>query len=227
MKLAMTSILTAALLAAAPAALKTARDRQDRATLDKLAGEASAAAAVTPGDADAQYRLALASSYVAEVALELRDKNQAQRAAEVGVKAAEAAISLRPNVAEYYRVLGTLCGQVVPANVLMGLSYGKRAQDAIRKAIEKDQKSSAAYLARGVGNYYLPAAFGGGMDLALADFRKAIELDAKSDEAYLWLGLALRRQNKNAEARKAFAKSLELNPDRIWTKSQLEKTPPQ
>jgi tetratricopeptide (TPR) repeat protein len=128
-------------------------------------------------------------------------------------------------MAEYHRLLGTLYGQIVPVNVLAGLSYGKKAQDSINKAIERDPKLSAAYISRGVGNYYLPAAFGGGIELAERDFRKAIELDPKSAEAYLWLGLAMRKSGRNADARKAFSKSLELNPNRVWTKQQLEKVP--
>ncbi len=207
--------------------LESARDRQDRAALEKLAAEYAAAAEKAPQDAAAHYRAALASSYLAEVALELRDKAQAQRAAEAGVKAAERAIALKPSEAEYHRVLGTLCGQVVPANVLAGLSYGKRARDAVNKALELDPKSAQAILARGVGNYYLPAALGGGNNLAIADFRRAIQLDPKSGDAYIWLGLALRKDRKNAEARAAFARALELNPARAWAKQQLEKTPAQ
>jgi len=220
------SLLLAGLMAAPPA-LEHARDAQDRAVLEKLAADANTASVQAPQDADAQYRAALAASYLAEVALELRDRKAAQDAAEQGIRAAERAITLKPEVAEYYRVLGTLCGQVVPANVLAGLSYGKRARDAIAKAIEKDPKSPRAYVARGVGNYYLPPALGGGTGLAIADFRKALELDPKDAEAYLWLGLSLRKENKNAEARQAFQKSLELNPNRVWVKQQLEKTPAQ
>jgi tetratricopeptide (TPR) repeat protein len=118
-----------------------------------------------------------------------------------------------------------LCGQVIPANVLAGLKYGRCALDSINKAIELDPKSAIAYVSRGVGNYYLPAAFGGGPDVALKDFQKAIQLDPKLAEAQLWMGLTLRKLNRNAEARSAFGKSLQLNPDRIWTKQQLEKTP--
>ena len=207
--------------------LEAARDGQDRAALEKLVAEYAAGGREVPQDAAAQYRAALASSYLAEVALELRDKGQAQRAAEAGVKAAERAIALKPAEAEYHRVLGTLCGQVVPANVLAGLSYGKRARDAVNKALELDPKSAQAHLARGVGNYYLPAALGGGNNLAIADFRKAIQLDPKFADAYIWLGLALRKDRNNAEARSAFARALELNPARIWAKQQLEKTPAQ
>jgi hypothetical protein len=39
------------------------------------------------------------------------------------------------------------------------------------------------------------------------------------------MGLTLRKLNRNAEARTALSRSLQLNPDRIWTKQQLEKTP--
>jgi len=223
----MWTMVLAAFFAAAPAALQTARDQQDRAALQKLADQSFATAAQAPKDAEAQYRAALAASYQAEVALEVRDKKLAEQAAIRGVKAAEQAVALKPGDAEYYRILGTLCGQVVPANVIMGLSYGKRAKDAIDKAVALDPKSSDAYMARGVGNYYLPEALGGGLNLAIADFRKSIELDAKNADAWLWLGIALRKQNKNPDARQAFAKSVELNPRRIWAKEQLDKTPAQ
>ncbi len=216
-----------AALLASSGALESARDRQDRPALEKQIAELSAAAQKTPHDADAQYRVALASSYLAEVSLELHDKNQAERAAETGIAAAERGIALNPKNAEYYRVLGTLCGQVIPASVLSAFSYGKRAKEAINKAIELDPKSSQAYMARGVGNYYLPEALGGGMALALPDFRKAAELDPASAEVYLWMGLALRKQHHNAEARQAFEKGLLLDPARIWIKQQLEKTPAQ
>jgi tetratricopeptide (TPR) repeat protein len=214
-------------LAALGGELQTARDRQDLAALERLAAAGATAAEKAPHDAGAQYRAALAASYYAEVALETGDKPRAQRAAEAGVKAAERAVALKPDTAEHHRLLGTLCGQVIPANVLAGLSYGKRARDAVNRALELDPKSAQAWLAHGVGNYYLPSALGGGIPLAVADFRKAVELDAASADAWLWLGLGLRRQKSNAEARRAFTKALELNPNRRWAKQQLEKTPAQ
>ena len=194
--------------------LETARDRQDRAALEKLAAQQSS-----------DYHGAIAYSYLAEVCEQQRDRGCVKRAAETGIRLAEKAVAAKPDVAEHNRVLGTLYGQIVPVNVLAGLSYGKKAQEAIAKALERDPKSSLAYVSRGVGNYYVPSALGGGVELAIRDFQKAIELNPKSDEAYLWLGLAMRKANRNAEARKAFAKSLELNPQRVWARQQLEKTP--
>jgi tetratricopeptide (TPR) repeat protein len=223
MRLAAIAMALAAGLSAGE--LETARDRQDRAALEKLAAQAAAAAQRAANDAAANYRGALAWSYLAEVAEELHDRGGVKRAAEAGIALANRAVALKPQVAEYHRILGTLYGQIAPVNVLAGLSYGKKAQEAIARALERDPKLAQAYISRGVGNYYVPSALGGGMDLAIRDFQKAIELNPKSDEAYLWLGLAMRKSNRNADARKAFAKSLELNPNRVWARQQLDKTP--
>ena len=121
-------------------------------------------------------------------------------------------------------MLGTLYGQAI-TDIMSGLSYGPRAKEAINKAVEKAPKSSAVYVARGVGNYYLPAQLGGGAKVAIPDFRKAIQLDSKNAEAWLWLGIALRQSGQEAEARQALTRSLELEPDRVWAKQQLDKTP--
>jgi tetratricopeptide (TPR) repeat protein len=214
-------------LSAALGSPPNARDQQDRAALEKAVKEAAGVADKQPKNAAAQLRLAEAQSYLAEVDLELHDKAGAKTAAEAGIRAAERAVALQPGVAEHHRVLGTLCGQVVPAQVLLAFKYGRCARSSIDRAIELDPKSPRAYLSRGVGNFYLPAAFGGGVELAMRDFRKALELDPKLADAHLWLGIALRKTHRNAEARKEISKSLELNPNRIWAKQQLDKTPKQ
>jgi tetratricopeptide (TPR) repeat protein len=209
---------------APPTPLETARDLQDRPALEKAVNEYAAAAAEAPNDADAQYRLALACSYQAEVDIELHDKKAGQQAAERGIRAGEKAVSLNGNNAEYLRVLGTLYGQAI-VDISSGLSYGAKAKDAINRAVEKAPKSSAVYVARGVGNFYLPAMLGGGPKPAIEDFKKAIQLDPNNAEAYLWLGVSLHKDNQAAEARKALQKSLALDPKRVWTKQQLDKTP--
>lgn len=208
-----------------PPELEKARDAQDRPALDRIAGQYATAAQQKPKDADAQYRAALAQSYVAEVAIEVRDNQKARDAAENGIKAAERAVALNGSSSEYHRILGTLCGQVIPAAKLAGISRGRCALDEVNKALKLDPKAAINYLSRGVGNYYLPSAFGGGIDLAIKDFQKAIDLDPRSADAHLWMGVALRKAGRNADARKSFQKALDLNPQRVWAKQQLEKTP--
>src|SRR5439155_17547325 len=80
----MRRILIAATLAVAALGaatdLESARDRQDRPALEKLAAESAAAEQKSTNDAAAHYRAALAYSYLAEVAQELRDKGGVKRA---------------------------------------------------------------------------------------------------------------------------------------------------
>ena len=224
MRFALTIALAATTAAAASGPLETARDRQDRAALQKLADEAGAAAAKAPNDADAQLRGSLAYSYLAEVMIEQRERKPARQAAEQGIKLGEKAVALKPAAADNYRVLATLYGQAI-TDVMSGLSYGPKAKTAIGKAVELAPKSSMVWVAHGVGNYYLPTALGGGPQVAITSLRKAIELDPNNAEAYLWLGVSLRKDGKDNEARQAFTKALQLNPSRVWVKQQLEKTP--
>ncbi len=224
MKASLLGLLFTSLLAGAGGSpLEAARDLQDRPALEKFVNESADAAAKAPNDPAAQYKAALAASYLAEVQIELRDKKSARAAAERGIKPAEKAVALKPE-AEEYRVLATLYGQAI-TDIMSGFSYGPKAKDAINKAVAKAPNSSAVYVARGVGNYYLPAQLGGGASNAIPDFQKAIQIDPRNAEAYLWLGISLRKNNQDAEARQAFSKSLALNPNRVWVKQQLDKTP--
>src|ERR1700683_1469051 len=114
--------------------LAKARDRQDHTALQNIVNEARAASDKDPKDAAAHYRLALAESYTAEVAIETRDKAATKNAAQAGIDAAERAVALKPDVAEYQRILGTLCGQIISGNSMSALKYGKCALDAVNKA---------------------------------------------------------------------------------------------
>jgi tetratricopeptide (TPR) repeat protein len=199
--------------------LDHARDRQDLTALDTDIARLKQ-------DSGKPYDLALAYSYAAEVAMELRDKKKAEAYAEAGMDPARKAVAENGSDAEYHRLLGNLCGQVIPANPLMGaLKYGQCARDEINKAISLDPKLAMAYVSRGVGNYYLPASMGGGPDAALKDLDQAIALNPQLADAYLWKGITLRKLNQNAEARKNLEKTLQLDPERQWAKQELEKTP--
>ena len=124
-------------------------------------------------------------------------------------------------------MLGTLYGQAVTDIMTAIVSYGKKASDAMNKALEIDaQLRPRLDVARGIGNYYM-AALGGDQDAAIADMKKAIEIDPKTADAYLWLGVSLRKAHRNAEARQAFQKSLELEPAaRMGASSSWTRRPP-
>ncbi len=202
-------------------ALTAARDKQDLAALDSSIAQLRGAS-----EPLGEYSAALAYSYAAEVAMELKDKKRSANYAEAGLDLARKAVAANGNNAEYHRLAGELCGQVIPATGFLGaLKYGQCAHDEIARAIELDPHSALAYVSRGVGNFYLPASMGGGPALALQDFERAISLDPKLGEAYLWKGLALRKENHNGEARAALQQALAVDPGRLWAKQELEKTP--
>ena len=160
MRFALT-IALAATAAAAPAGLETARDQQDRAVLQQMVDAVAAAAEKAPNDHAAQYSLALACSYLAEVMIEQRERKPARQVAEQGIKAGEKAVALKPQSADYHRVLGTLYGQAI-TDVMSGLSYGRRPRARSPRPWSWRRSRPMVWVAHGVGNYYLPAALGGG-----------------------------------------------------------------
>lgn len=212
-------------LAAATADLQAARDQQNVATLEKLADARTQTANSKPKEAGVQYEAALAWSYLSEVKLELRDKPGARTAAERGIPLAQRAVAADTNKAEFHRLLGTLCGQIIPADPMAALKHGKCAKQEIEVALKQDPNSAMNWLSSGVGKFYLPKMFGGGVDLAMQDFKKAASLDPKLAEAWLWIGLGHRKLNQNKEAQQALAKAKSLAPKRLWIQTQLEKTP--
>jgi len=221
--------LCVGMLSAAATATKDlmdARDRQDSAALDRFVKQDQQAAQQASTSAEASYQLALAYSYSAEVAMELHNKKRAETMAEAGLDPAKKAVEQNGKKAEYHRLLGELCAQVIPANPIFGaLKYGQCARDEINKALELDSNLALAYVSRGVGNYYLPSSMGGGIDIAIKDLDKAIALNPNLAEAYLWKGITLRKANRDAEARTLFERALQLDPNRLWAKEQLSKTP--
>jgi tetratricopeptide (TPR) repeat protein len=208
--------------------LVNARDTQNLQQLDALIARYKKAADAADSSADAKYKSALAYSYAAEVAMELRDKKKSESYAVAGLNPAKKAVAENGSNAEFHRLLGAMCGQVIPANPILGaLSYGSCARDEINKAISLDPNLALAYVSRGVGNFYLPTQMGGGIDLALKDIDKATSLDPKLADAYLWKGVILRKASRNSDARQAFLETLKLDPNRLWAKQQLDKTPAQ
>jgi len=167
--------------------------------------------------------VALAASYLAEVAIEQHDRKPGRQAAEQGIKAAEKAISLKPE-AEYYRVLAIFGGQAI-TDVLSGLSYGPRARDAVDKAVEKAPKSSSVYVARGVGSYYLPAQLGGGSKQPSPISKRPSSSDPKNAEAYLWLGLSLAQGEPERRGARGLRQIARAESEPHLAKEQLDKTP--
>jgi tetratricopeptide (TPR) repeat protein len=79
---------------------------------------------------------------------------------------------------------------------------------------------------------FTPKMFGGGTDKAEQDLRKAIVLFEADHpvspkpswgraDAYIWLGQALQKEEKSADARAAYQKALEIQPGNQWVQRVL------
>jgi tetratricopeptide (TPR) repeat protein len=133
---------------------------------------------------------------------------------------------------ETYALRSSVLGQLIGTNPLRGMTLGPRSGNAMDRAIELGPRNPRVWMLRGVGAMFTPAMFGGGVDKSEEYLRKAIALFADDRpvpplpawghaEAYAWLGQALHKQKRIDDARAAYAKSLELQPENGWVRHVL------
>jgi tetratricopeptide (TPR) repeat protein len=132
---------------------------------------------------------------------------------------------------ETYALRSAVLGQLIN-NPLRGMTLGPRSESAMDRAIELGPRNPRVWMLRGVNAMFTPTMFGGGVDKAEEYLRKAILLFPEERpatplpawghaEAYAWLGQVLHKQKRINDARAAYAKSLELQPDNGWVKHVL------
>jgi tetratricopeptide (TPR) repeat protein len=134
---------------------------------------------------------------------------------------------------ETWALRASVSGQMIAVgNPISGMVLGPRAETQIQKALELGPNNPRVWMLKGVGSMFKPKMFGGGVDKAEKELLKAIELFANDRpasplpgwghaESYAWLGQAYVAQNKFAEARAAYRKTLELDPGNGWVTQLL------
>jgi tetratricopeptide (TPR) repeat protein len=133
---------------------------------------------------------------------------------------------------ETYALRSSVLGQLIGSNPLRGMTLGPRSGSAMDRAIELGPRNPRVWMLRGVGAMFTPTLFGGGVQKAEEYLRKAIGFFAEDRpvaplpawghaEAYAWLGQALHKQKRIDDARAAYAKALELQPENGWVKHVL------
>ncbi|MGQ0648274.1 MAG: tetratricopeptide repeat protein [Gemmatimonadaceae bacterium] len=127
----------------------------------------------------------------------------------------------------------SVTGQLIGVSgMLSGMRLGPKADGLMDDAVALGPNNPRVFMLRGVSSLYKPRMFGGGADKAERDIRKAIELFATDKpeppapswgqaEAWAWLGQVYAEEKKLDEARAAYQKALELQPDFGWVKDQL------
>jgi tetratricopeptide (TPR) repeat protein len=133
---------------------------------------------------------------------------------------------------ETYALRSSVLGQLIGSNPLRGMTLGPRSGSAMDRAIELGPRNPRVWMLRGVNAMFTPAMFGGGIEKSEEYLRRAITLFADDKpapplpawghaEAYAWLGQVFHKQKRIDDARAAYAKALELQPENGWVRRVL------
>lgn len=162
--------------------------------------------------------------------LEKRDLDATLKGAEEALIASEKAIAWPESPA----LLSSVYGQMIAlnGNPISAMRLGSKAGDAMERAMALGARNPRVLLLRGIGSIYRPRVFGGGLDKAERDIREALALFPADKpaptapawgfaEAWAWLGQVLARADRRDEARAAYQKALEVDPEFGWVKYVL------
>ena len=126
------------------------------------------------------------------------------------------------------RIYARLSGQE-PARAA---ELGQKAQEARAAALATGAANPRVWLLLGSAAVYVPAQYGGGLDVAEPQLTRALSLFAADKpaagrptwgqaETHAWIGEVNRRRGKTAAARASFNQALRLAPGYVWVRSTL------
>ncbi|HXR98210.1 MAG TPA: tetratricopeptide repeat protein [Terriglobales bacterium] len=211
------TITTAALAQATGDPAITARDRSDAVALSAIIAGAQKSASDTH-NFDAQMRLAQLDHWMTEVSFSRPGRAGLAAAAGEEVKAAEAAVALRPQSAEAHARLGIGLSDAISADPSSAMTDGPRSMEEFSAALRLDPKNADAKLGAAIGLLFTPAEYGGDVKEAVAQMRQAVALAPMDDTAHLWLAQALAKDGQPAAALAEVNAALAIDPNRDWTK---------
>ena len=181
------------------------------------------------------YYIALADYRIADYLLAAGEesKGTASEHLKATVEHLQKATEINPQAAEAYALLASAYGRQIGLNPIKGMVLGRRAQQALKKAVQLAPDNPRVVLCTAIRDFNTPGMFGGSKEKGLQGFQRAAELFAREEptdpihpawghsRTYAWLGLAYQDRGELALARAAFAKALAINPDFSWVKNVL------
>lgn len=135
-------------------------------------------------------------------------------------------------LAESHAVRSSVIGQLIGSNPLRGMTLGPKSSNAMDRAVELGPNNPRVWLLRGIGAIFTPSPFGGGLDKAEKYLTRALTLFPNDTpappmpawghaETYIWLGQVYKRRDRIDDARQAYTRALELQPDNGWVRHVL------
>ncbi len=150
-----------------------------------------------------------------------------------GIDALEKAIKIDENMTEGYALLGSIMGWKSGLKPMQAMFLGPKSTNMVAKAKEMEPDNPRVTMIAAISDYNTPKMFGGDPERAKEGFKKAATLFEREEvadplmpawgheETYAWLGQALVADGAIEEARAAYEKALEINPEYGWVKFML------
>ncbi len=167
------------------------------------------------------------------VVIERMDKERVVVYLDSAVEHLERAIEHDERFAEAHALLASCYGMKIGLAPLKGIILGPKSASMMSTAKTLAPSNPRVALLDAISTYNTPALFGGGKEKGLTALKRAAELfDLWKDsdplqpswgreEVYAWIGLAHLGRKETILAKRAFDKSLEINPDYGWVKYSL------
>lgn len=164
----------------------------------------------------------------------LPDTSSEERAAlRQGARRALEASAEGVTLGETHALLAQLIGVEMGGSVLRAIWLGGRWERERRAAKAVAPANPRVLLLAGILAYHAPPNHGGGLERAEAELRAAVEAFRADTarrphptwgraEAHFWLGRVWERQGRVEDARSAYQRALELEPEYGWARLRLE-----
>lgn len=219
-------------VAAARRAVDAAMNAGDAAQALAARGRFAALAAAEPDSPLLHYWVGYAS-WRALPLVQRTSKDEAKRIGLDGVAHLDRALALDPRFGEAWALKGGLQGMLIGAGGGSPMTLGPESEKSIARGEALDPASPRVALLAGIGTLHKPGILGGGPKKALPHFAEArarFEREAVADstrpawgrdDVHVWTGIAHSRAKRWSEAREAYLRALEINPDHGWVRTQL------
>lgn len=184
-----------------------------------------------------EERAALAHYYAALASYRLASTQQKKgemiKHLDYSIEHLEKAIEIDDQFTEGYALLGSALGWKSGLKPMQAMFLGPKATKMVATAKGMEPDNPRVLLVAAVSDYNTPKMFGGDQERAMEGFQQAIRVFEKEqvldpmmpswghDETYAWIGQAYMAKGAEVQARAAFEKALEINPDYGWVKHVL------
>jgi imidazolonepropionase-like amidohydrolase len=181
------------------------------------------------------YYIALCDYRLATYYLTLAQMDKAEPYIKEGQDYLKKGMEMNPEFGELDAFYAYMLGFEIALKPEKAMSLGMQSFQYYGNAFQKSPENPRVHYLKGVSDLYTPVEYGGGADAAIKTLAKSLELfegekiedpvlpSWGKDEAYTFLGMAYNQKGDKNKAAELFKKALEINPEFVLAKDELEK----